>query len=314
MSSSSALSLRSVLFFFALWSLGFAALLCSADPPCVSDLPQFNKPFNASTSNLVGSDRFTFGTDATVYGVRIKISTAGLGTCDTVHFALAVYSAQNFNPSTPNGYTLVATTGDVVIYSTQAPSGDGVLVDIPFTQPVNVTNLANNQTSYHVVGGFSSSAIILFSNSPNPNLNAQEEAYNYAATLTLPTAFTTTGSSFALGVDLITCNFTATPLTPKPSSCGSVVGDPQFVGLLGQSYQVHGIDGAVYNLISDRDVHVNSRFVFLTGGECLRDAAGKPLYTCWSHSGSYLESVALQTAEGDRLLVLSGPQRVASPT
>ena len=63
----------------------------------------------------------------------------------------------------------------------------------------------------------------------------------------------------------------------------SVRGDPQLVGLLGQSYQVHGMDGAVYNLISDASVQLNSRFSFLTGGECLRDEAGRPLFTCWTH-------------------------------
>ena len=112
----------------------------------------------------------------------------------------------------------------------------------------------------------------------------------------------------ALGADLVTCAFTATPITAQPASCtATVVGDPQFVGLLGQSYQVHGVDGAVYNLISDRDVHINSRFAFLSQGECLKDAQNKSLYTCWSHAGSYLQSLALQTAEGDRLLVESGP-------
>ena len=50
------------------------------------------------------------------------------------------------------------------------------------------------------------------------------------------------------------------------SSTGSrVVGDPFFVGLLGQQYQVHGIDGAVYSLISLQYMQLNSRFSFLAG-------------------------------------------------
>lgn len=84
------------------------------------------------------------------------------------------------------------------------------------------------------------------------------------------------------------------------------MGDPQFVGLLGQSYQVHGVDGAVYSLISDSDVQVMSRFVYLSHGQCLRDDKGEKVFTCWSHPGSYLSNLALQTAHGDRLLVQSG--------
>jgi hypothetical protein len=55
---------------------------------------------------------------------------------------------------------------------------------------------------------------------------------------------------------------------------GFVVGDPQFVGLRGQSYQIHGVSGEIYNLVSDGDVQYNSRFVFLDQGECPRSTDG----------------------------------------
>ena len=90
------------------------------------------------------------------------------------------------------------------------------------------------------------------------------------------------------------------------TSSGAVLGDPQFVGLLGQSYQVHGIDGAVYNLISDKQVQVNARFTFLDHGECLRGTDGSPLFTCWSHPGSYLSELAVRTAAGDSVVVVAG--------
>jgi len=52
-------------------------------------------------------------------------------------------------------------------------------------------------------------------------------------------------------------------------NCPSVQGDPEFVGLRGQRYQVHGIDGAVYNLISDSLSQVNSRFIYINEkGDC----------------------------------------------
>ena len=90
----------------------------------------------------------------------------------------------------------------------------------------------------------------------------------------------------------------------------TIVGDPQFVGLRGQSYQVHGIDGAVYNLVSEHNVQVNSRFVFLTEGKCPVLASGKKDSNCWSHPGSYLGEMSFQQLVDGELhaaLVLSGP-------
>jgi hypothetical protein len=72
-----------------------------------------------------------------------------------------------------------------------------------------------------------------------------------------------------------------------------VVGDPQFVGLRGQSYQVHGIDGGVYNLVSSATTQVNSRFVFLDHGKCPM-FNGIPAQNCWAHAGSYLGEIGVQ--------------------
>ena len=77
-----------------------------------------------------------------------------------------------------------------------------------------------------------------------------------------------------------------------------VLGDPQFVGLLGQSYQVHGIDGAVYSLIAERGLLVNARFRYLSSGRCPALASAR---NCWSHPGSYLGEVGAVSAEGGRL-------------
>jgi len=87
-----------------------------------------------------------------------------------------------------------------------------------------------------------------------------------------------------------------------------VNGDPIFVGLRGQTFQIHGIDGAVYNLISDAHAEVNARFAFLNGPRpCPRmPSTGKPSQTCWSHPGSYLGEIGLQTSAGDQVTITSG--------
>ena len=75
------------------------------------------------------------------------------------------------------------------------------------------------------------------------------------------------------------------------------------MGLRGQSFQVHGIDGAVYNLIADHGLLVNARFRFRASGRC--PAVTEPT-NCWSHPGSYLDEVGVVTAGGDKLHVASG--------
>jgi hypothetical protein len=86
-------------------------------------------------------------------------------------------------------------------------------------------------------------------------------------------------------------------------------GDPQFVGLRGQSYQVHGMHGAVYNIITGADMQVNARFVFLTSGHCpVQDSV--PDTNCWSHPGSYMGAMSFQVrVKGvvHQLLAIAGP-------
>ena len=101
--------------------------------------------------------------------------------------------------------------------------------------------------------------------------------------------------------------------TGAASSTGasSVLGDPQFVGLRGQSYQVHGIDGAVYNIISEQSTQVNARFVFLTQGSCPL-IGGFADSNCWSHPGSYLGELSFQQLVDGELhaaLVTAGPAK-----
>ena len=93
-----------------------------------------------------------------------------------------------------------------------------------------------------------------------------------------------------------------------PTGAPGVRGDPQFVGLRGQSFQVHGMDGAVYALVSDPHVQVNTRFLFLQGPRpCpVMPSTGKQATTCWSHAGSYLGELAVKTSAGDRVHIVAG--------
>ena len=114
-----------------------------------------------------------------------------------------------------------------------------------------------------------------------------------------------------------TCNAasSSSPSSSSPNIAHSdtvhsaIVGDPQFVGLRGQQYQIHGIDGAVYNIISHTSWQLNSRFKILTGPRTCPSmpSTGKRSSACWAHDGSYLQNVGVQTDGGDQLYVESGP-------
>jgi hypothetical protein len=96
--------------------------------------------------------------------------------------------------------------------------------------------------------------------------------------------------------------------TPDGGPQGGIAGDPQFTGLRGQQYQVHGIPNEVFSIISDTDLQYNARFVFLSRGLCPVMAEGKRLRTpCFTHPGTYLGEMALQNADGDRLHLMAGP-------
>ena len=93
----------------------------------------------------------------------------------------------------------------------------------------------------------------------------------------------------------------ASTSTGRPAA--GVLGDPQFIGLRGQSFQVHGIDGAVYALISEPAMQLNSRFQFLTGPRpCpVMPSTGRVSKACWSHDGSYLSELGVRVRETDEM-------------
>ena len=88
-------------------------------------------------------------------------------------------------------------------------------------------------------------------------------------------------------------------------------GDPQLYGLLGQSYQVHGIDGAIYALISAPSLQVNARFDFLASASCPPTSVVNT--PCWSHPGSYMGAIGMSVLVGGvtmRFTFVAGPASI----
>ena len=116
-------------------------------------------------------------------------------------------------------------------------------------------------------------------------------------TLSSPALQTVYGLSWTASDSLLVADYEGNRvyelLGVLPGSGGSVKGDPAFVGLLGQQYQVHGIDGEVYNLVSSPSLQINALFRYLSSGVC-PVLAGVVSSACWSHPGSYLAEIGLQ--------------------
>jgi hypothetical protein len=88
---------------------------------------------------------------------------------------------------------------------------------------------------------------------------------------------------------------------------GGGFGDPQFVGLRGQSFQIHGYDGAIFNIITNKHFQFNALFTFLTGPRpCPVLPSGRKSAACWSHDGSYLGDLGMKTNSGDEIVIHPG--------
>jgi len=170
----------------------------------------------------------------------------------------------------------------------------------------------------HLMDGYSTAEITFngdkvnfrTNNPPNGISNGNPDAPNSPARESVPLNFKVGTNQIIIGVG---CNGRSDPPCyyqyvvecDKPDDGGFIVGDPQFVGLRGQSYQVHGVSGEVYNIVSDSDLQYNSRFTFLDRGDC-PTVNGKKQKGCWSHPGSYLGELGLKTRAGDLIHVITG--------
>ena len=97
-------------------------------------------------------------------------------------------------------------------------------------------------------------------------------------------------SSTTSSPSLARASSSATSTALNPSGSAGVVGDPQFNGLRGQSYQVHGYANEYYAVLSTPTLHLNALFHFLDAASC--SPAVLQRTACWSHPGNYFGAVS----------------------
>ena len=202
--------------------------------------------------------------------------------------------------------------------------------------PSNMVNVAQDSRIYNTNQPGSYSFGVDWNNDASDLFTITASSPLITVTAQNSAAFCLTGTQVTFTMASVhTCNYTASWTTPFSGNIivaygtgpnvnsertdavstffttSSAVGDPQFVGLRGQDYQVHGIDGAVYNIISAKALQVNSRFVFLTQGQCpIIDGVADT--NCWSHPGSYMGELSFQAVVDGKLhaaLVTAGTSK-----
>ena len=210
--------------------------------------------------------------------------------------------------------------GRLYLCFNNASSGTGTVYRVEVnrtTTPLNITvsycqtvTIDANFTVYVSTSSdnFDGEMLVAFTSAGQALWQFQTDPYeSYLFALAVDSHGTVYTGGYSVGVFAISPSLT-------PSSTAAVRGDPQFVGLRGQSYQVHGIDGAVYSLISDDQLAVNARFGFLSSPRlCPSYASVQPwsageqptAISCWSHDGSYLTELGFLTPS-QRLLVRAG--------
>ena len=133
--------------------------------------------------------------------------------------------------------------------------------------------------------------------SPDPTTGLGTVEFFSWLLLSVPTNNTlvlNVSESITVGQDVNTRYHVYTIVITNPAAGPGILGDPQFVGLRGQLFQVHGIDGVVYNIISDPLFQLNARFAFLAESQScpVMLSTGMESDACWSQPGSYLSQLA----------------------
>jgi hypothetical protein len=127
------------------------------------------------------------------------------------------------------------------------------------------------------------------------------EAAGSVAGLVLRYDMTASGGAL---VDTINGNNGLLVGSPELTANVQIQGDPQFAGFCSQSYQVHGISGNVYSLISTASLQLNAKFAFLDRPKEAHGEASSPRRAAslsaatratlrFSHPGTYITALGL---------------------
>lgn len=205
------------------------------------------------------------------------------GTVFNVTVVLRTSLDQLFPPGTPNAFVAVFALNGIQGAAIKVVRGSiiGFQLQNVAVHMFYITTNPQGAGSGSVIGNSSYTGNQLFQYTVDPLGNGTTTLY-YSCRIS--THFFMTGTIFVV----------------PNTATSAVVGDPQFLGLRGQRFQIHGIDGAVYNIISDSTLQMNARFQFLSGPHScpVLPSTNRKATACWSHDGSYLSEIGILTSSG----------------
>ena len=152
--------------------------------------------------------------------------------------------------------------------------------------------------------------VVVLASLSSASPGAEIASFNGSGAVSVPTGMALDASGNMYTASFATVSVVVLVALPAPTSAS---GDPLFTGFLGQRYQVHGLHGVVYSIISCASLQLNARFMFLHQGGCPvyghYTNSPRPAGKCFSHPGSYFGAIGVRTASGSRLLLLAGSAR-----
>ena len=249
-------------------------------------------------------------------GVVVFNTTSGSSTILSPYaYSTGCCGGVALNPAETTAY--VTSQGYVLAFNISASSvasvtlsNAGVFAGVALNAGGTVAYAAGNGGSVafvyslNLVGPFSSSSALptaaVRSSAGSSSVMRSSSASSSAASSSVSSSMASSSRS----VSSSTTSSSSTSATALTSSSvlnsgisgGSVVGDPQFSGLRGQSFQVHGTPNSYYALISTAHLHINAHFTLLTQGTCTVEVKART--ACYAHAGNYFGAVTVLWKEG----------------
>ena len=255
----------------------FSAFSCGtlAPPPPTYPLPTLSLTAYNSTSSTVFINLLAYANGAICPSLRIlnaSLPLSGRG-CVLVLESLSTASPINSSAAMGTAFSWQAVSLASVIQGLVNETGFSYVAVVAQSAALAYHNLRLSlQVATNGIAVTSPYSLVLNAFTPPPSSSSSSTAGSGTSTTGAPGAISTAGTTAA-----------------------QAVGDPMLVGFLGQRFQVHGVSGAVYCLVTERGVLVNARFGFLDGPRSCPSlpSTGRRAMACWSHPGSYLVEVAI---------------------
>ena len=276
----------SLLFLICLPSPSLAAVC----PSLISSGSLHNKTYKHSYTFLADQVKLTditVNVTQRVESLQLEVGSAVDGPAQDFQVVLGLYQLLG------GSFSLLTSTAPILVSASETSTRQTLTGAV-------LTSVTISSGVYHVARLVNASGLVVYGDGL-PLGEGEAYPFNTALPSTVSATFTTT----EVRAGILGC-------------AASVTGDPVFVGFLGQVYQVHGLAGEIFNLVTSAQLQLNALFTFLGKGQAMSaeqqlevqltspHRTPLPLTAAWSHPGTYLGSIGLQVG-AHTLTFVPGP-------